>query len=62
MTHTTYSPASDRTRPTPGTMPQHDPKRDARAPEGEKRTGAAGAEPGGRTTIADVVAAKIAGM
>ncbi|MGW2170720.1 Asp23/Gls24 family envelope stress response protein [Streptomyces sp. NPDC001705] len=62
MTHTTYSPASDRATPTPGTMPQHDPKRDARAPEGEKRTGTAGAEPGGRTTIADVVAAKIAGM
>ncbi|WP_240999702.1 Asp23/Gls24 family envelope stress response protein [Streptomyces sp. Tu 4128] len=62
MTHTTYSPASDRARPTPGTMPQHDPKRDVHASEGEKRTGAAGSEPGGRTTIADVVAAKIAGM
>ncbi|MFE0366943.1 Asp23/Gls24 family envelope stress response protein [Streptomyces tendae] len=61
MTNTTHSMASDRAGPARGTT-HADPKRDARTQQGVERSRTSGSEPGGRTTIAEVVAAKIAGM
>ncbi|GGN34679.1 stress protein [Streptomyces kronopolitis] len=51
LTNATFRPAAEGHRPSDETTAQHDPKRGALSPESR-----------GRTTIADTVAAKIAGV